>query len=116
MVSQFGSFEDKKQAEAFNGIFGFSQREVSFSGKEECIALHKQIFDEISRISDGPTLHETFDEFFTARVNASQEQIRKAKKYISENIEELGEALVRKEDPYAWKIPYTIITCKKKGS
>ncbi|MFA5871568.1 MAG: class I SAM-dependent methyltransferase [Parcubacteria group bacterium] len=114
LVSQFGSFKDKEQAEAFNGIFGFAHRKVSFSGKEEGIALHEQIFDEISRISVGPKLYEKFDEFFVTRVNASPADIAEAKKYISEHVERLGEVLTRKDNPYAWKIPYTIITCKKK--
>ncbi len=60
------------------------------------------------------TLFESFDDFFVSRTGATTQEVARAKKYISRHVEELGNALTRKRDPYAWKIPYVIATCKKK--
>ncbi len=113
LISQFGSFENQDQANAFNKIFSFAKRAVNFCGEKEGIEMHEKIFDKISKVNSGPTIFETFDEFFTVRINAPANQIGEAKKYIGEHVKELGTALTNQTDPYGWKIPYTIITCKK---
>lgn len=113
LVSQFGSYDTQTQADAFNGIFMCAKRPVNFCGKNEGVELHKSVFGKVAEVSDGPTLHETLDDFFVARIAAPEDQIEAAKKYISENIETLGNVLTKKEDPYAWQIPYTIVRCEK---
>jgi ubiquinone/menaquinone biosynthesis C-methylase UbiE len=113
LVSQFGSFENQEQAVAFNKIFSFAKRNVDFCGEKEGVEMHGKIFDDIIRIANGPTIYETLDEFFMVRINASEDQIKEAKRYISEHTKELGTALTSQADPYSWKIPYTIIACKK---
>lgn len=113
LVSQFGSYDTQEQAEAFNKIFG--KPEVNFCSKQSGVELHKSVFGELAEIADGPVLKETFDDFFVSRINASQAQIEATKKYISENVENLGNVLTRTEDPYAWQIPYTIVRCEKRG-
>jgi ubiquinone/menaquinone biosynthesis C-methylase UbiE len=113
LVSQFCSYDTQEQANCFNGLFDVAKRRVNFCGKEEGIDLHRKIFDKIEEIADGPTLYETFDEFFVRRINAPEEQMKEAKEYIRQNIEGLQGVLTHHEEPYAWQIPYTIVTCKK---
>lgn len=113
LVSQFCSYDSQKEAECFNNLFAIAKRSVNFCGKKELIKLHEEIFSEIVKVAEGPTLYETFDEFFKERINATQEQIIKSKEYIRQNIEEMNGIFTNKKDPYAWKIPYTILTCKK---
>lgn len=113
LLSQFCSYATQKQAEYFNELFISAKRKVAFCGKEEGIKMHQQIFDVITE-AEGPTLHETFDEFFKQRINAPNSQIEEAEKYISEHTEELDGVLTSKEKPYSWEIPYTIAICKKR--
>jgi len=112
LINQFASYDSQRQAEAFNRIFN-SIRRVNFCGKEEGVALHKSVFGAVDEVASGPTLYENFDDFFVARIQASEEVIAEKKKYISEHIDDLGDVLTSKEDPYAWKMDYTIVRCKK---
>jgi ubiquinone/menaquinone biosynthesis C-methylase UbiE len=112
LLSQFASYDSQQQADAFNSIFSHVRR-VKFCGKEEGISMHKEVFGDIDEIAEGPTLFESFDDFFVNRIKASEEVITEAKKHISENVGELGSVLTSKEDPYSWKMDYTIVRCKK---
>ncbi len=114
LISQYVSFATQAQADCFNKLFTFAAgRTIAFCGKDEGITLHKDVFDTILQIAEGPTLFETFDEFFNDRVHASDEQIVGAKQYINEHLNDLGDVMTSKEDPYAWRIPYTIMVCQK---
>lgn len=113
LVSQFGSYDTQEQAEAFNKLFDCAKRPVNFCGKQKGIELHEAVFGEIAETSEGPTLFETFDDFFVRRIEAPEDQKEAAKKYLAENVEKLGNVLTSKEDPYAWQIPYTIVRCEK---
>ncbi|EKD24457.1 MAG: hypothetical protein ACD_81C00011G0002 [uncultured bacterium] len=113
LVSQFGSYETQEQADMMNTLFGFAERRVCFCGKEEGIKIHKDMFVTVDEVKEGPVPEETFDEFFVDRVNATPEQIAKAKQFISEHVDAFGDALTSTTEPYAWQIPYTLVRCKK---
>lgn len=114
LMSQFAECERQEQADAINRLFGLVRR-VRFCGKEEGIELHKSVFGNVDEVKEGPTLFESFDDFYVDRIQASNEKIAEAKQYIREHIDEFGNVLTSKADPYAWKIDCTIVRCKKTG-
>ncbi|MEI7890944.1 MAG: class I SAM-dependent methyltransferase [bacterium] len=113
LISQFCSFDTTEQAKAMNNLFSCAKRKTSFHGKIDGLELHKSVFDEIEEVIEGPTLYETFDEFFVDRVKAPAEQKELAKNYIQQHLTELGRALTSTVEPYSWQLPYTIARCKK---
>jgi ubiquinone/menaquinone biosynthesis C-methylase UbiE len=114
LISQFGSFKTQQQANLFNKIFYIAAgRQVKFCGKHEGIKMHKKVCTKIDVVGKGPTLHETFNEFFIDRINANQKEQERARRFIHKHIAVLGNVLTRKTDPYAWQIPYTVIRCRK---
>ena len=112
LLSQFASWDKQSQADVMNKLFMIANRRTSFFGTEEGIEMHKKMFDEVES-GEGPTLYETFDDFFVTRINASQEVIQEAKKYIHEHVEELEGVLTNTEDPFSWKMPFSILVCRK---
>lgn len=112
LLSQFVSYDSQEQADVVNRIFS-PVRRVKFCGKEEGVAMHKAVFGEVDEVAAGPTLYESFDDFFVTRIQASEGVVAEAKKYIGEHVDELGDVLMSKEDPYSWKMDYTIVRCKK---
>lgn len=114
LISQFGSFKTQQQADLFNKIFYFAAgRRVRFCGKHEGIKMHKKVCGRIDDIGKGPTLYETFNEFFTDRINASPKEQERAKQFIRKHIAALGDVLTHKTEPYSWQIPYMVIRCRK---
>ena len=114
LVSQFAAFGSHVQAETFNDVFlRTAKRPVHFISRQEGLALHESVFGGVAEVSGGPTLFETFDDFFVHRLAASGEQIDTAKRVVGENVAALGDVLINREDPYSWEIPYTIVRCEK---
>jgi len=115
LVSQFGSIPTRHsnlEVSMFNGIFENFGRKVTFCSTLRGIALHGKIFSNISSAGIGPTLYESLTDF-SHRVNASSDEISKAEEYIKEYALFFDHMLTSKQPPYAWKIPYTIVSCRK---
>lgn len=110
LVSQFGSFPNEEDTDAFNNMFRSFGRDVNFVSRGAGIEMHKSVFSEIAKITDGPSLTETMDEF-AVRMSG---QVAEANTYISEHLDELKGVLVNPVPPYAWRVPFTIVSCAKK--
>ena len=112
LISQHGSFANRIEAGAFNGIFKSFGRKVYFHEKSQWLGLHKKVFGDISIISQAPTLYESMQDF-TDRINASHSEVLAAEGYISRNRIFLENVLTKKEATSAWKIPFITVSCHK---
>lgn len=111
LISQFASFPNEAEVVSFNKMFHFFGRNANFISREVGVEMHKSIFSEIEKVTDGPPLTETMDEF---AVRMSGGHAPDANKYISEHLDELKGILINPVPPYAWSVPFTIVSCIKK--
>ncbi|HCC06323.1 TPA: hypothetical protein DEP94_03140 [Candidatus Nomurabacteria bacterium] len=109
-ISQFGSFKDDDEAQAFNRLFKFLKRDVGFVSKDTGVKMHADVFDEIYKITEGPSLEENVDEF-SARVG--KDISGEVGDYISGHQSELKNILVN-NNPITWRVGFTIVSCRKK--
>ncbi|MDP2655562.1 MAG: methyltransferase domain-containing protein [bacterium] len=111
LVSQFASFDNEETANAFNRMFKFLKRNVGFVSKESGIKMHEEVFGTIYKVSSAASLNESITEFGQ---RVGRDEIKRAKQYIEEHIGELS-GILTNDNPFAWKIPFTIVSCKKEG-
>lgn len=111
LISQFGAFGTPAEADAFNAMFRAFGRYVLFPTRESGVALHEKVFGSVDLVTEGPSLTETMHEF---SIRMSGAEAGKAAEYIESHRDELKTILVNDKPPYAWRVPFVLVSCSKR--